>query len=125
MADRSRKRVSISPPKRQKSCRGVEPWPSAGEALIALTRAWVVATIATALLVAALAIAPVWDRAIFTQALRDALSTGPEMAQPADSAPAGSRQASVILTQALIDGRSNNAQSYRFTNSKRTILGGE
>jgi hypothetical protein len=35
----------------------------------------------------------VWDRAIFMQALRDALSTDPETAQPADEAPPDPRPA--------------------------------
>jgi hypothetical protein len=44
------------------------------DALTALARAWTVTTIATALLLAALAIAPMWDTGVFLRALTDALS---------------------------------------------------
>jgi hypothetical protein len=60
------------------------PLPDASAALPALARAWVVTTIATTLLIAALAIAPLWDREIYLRALRDALCTNPEMALPLD-----------------------------------------
>ena len=43
------------------------PWPDTTEALAALVRAWTVTTIATVLFLIALAIAPVWDGAIFMQ----------------------------------------------------------
>jgi hypothetical protein len=57
--------------------------------LAALAPAWTVTTIATALFLVALAIAPIWDGAIFVQALRDALSGDPQlMMQPIDEAPA-------------------------------------
>lgn len=44
------------------------------DTLTALARAWTVTTIATALLLAALAIAPVWDAGVFLKALTDELS---------------------------------------------------
>lgn len=88
-----RNRGSISTRKRWQPFRSVQPWPNASDAIAALARAWIVAMIATTLLGVALAIAPLWDRAIFMQALRDALSTDPETAQPADEAPAGPRLA--------------------------------
>jgi hypothetical protein len=68
--------------------RGRRPWPDAPEALTALTRAWTVTTIAAALFLAALAVAPMWDSAIFLHALRDALGRDPQLAQPIDETPA-------------------------------------
>ncbi|MGH7211712.1 MAG: hypothetical protein ACREF1_09655 [Acetobacteraceae bacterium] len=64
------------------------PWPDATEAVVALARAWAVTTIATSLLFAALAVAPMWDSAIYVQALRASLSGDPELMQPADEAVA-------------------------------------
>jgi hypothetical protein len=46
------------------------------KALSALTAAWVTTVIATALLVSALSIAPVWDTAGYFRALPGALSLG-------------------------------------------------
>jgi hypothetical protein len=72
--------------------RGLLAWPDATEALAALVRAWVVTTIATTLLLAALALAPMWDGAIFLHALRDTLGRDSQLAPPidesADDAPA-------------------------------------
>jgi hypothetical protein len=62
----------------------LRPLPDASAALPALARAWVVTTVATVLLIAALAIAPLWDREIYLRALHDALCTNPEMPQPLD-----------------------------------------
>ncbi|MGA8757220.1 MAG: hypothetical protein WB611_13005 [Stellaceae bacterium] len=45
-------------------------------------RAWTLTTIAAALLLAALAVAPMWDGAIFVKALRDALGRDPQLMQP-------------------------------------------
>jgi hypothetical protein len=59
---------------------------SADEALIALARAWTVTTIVTTLFFAALAVAAVWDRAIFMQAVREALSSDAQLTQPVDEA---------------------------------------
>jgi hypothetical protein len=84
---RLRQRASLSARKRH-----VEPWATTNEALSALTRAWVVAVIATMLLAAALAVAPLWDRAVYMQALRDSLNTDPQMMQPVDMAPADPRR---------------------------------
>ncbi len=65
-----------------------EPQPNATEALIALARAWWVTMIAVWLLLAALLLAPMWDRAIFVQAVRTALISNPETMQPIDDATA-------------------------------------
>ena len=83
MAERPRNRTSTAASrKRRRLFR--DPGPSPTEALAALARAWMVTTIATALLLAALAIAPVWDGAIFMQGLRDTLSGDPSLTQPID-----------------------------------------
>jgi hypothetical protein len=87
MAERPRNRTSAVARKRRRLFRGLGPWPDTSEALAALARAWLVTTIATVLLLAALAIAPIWDGAIFMQALRDALSGDPQLTQPIDEAP--------------------------------------
>ena len=68
--------------------RGPGPWPDAAGALAALARAWTVTTIATALLVAALAVAPIWDGAIFLQGLHDSLTGDPQLTMPIDEDPA-------------------------------------
>jgi hypothetical protein len=64
-------------------------WPDGAEAFGALARAWQVTTVALTLLLAALVLAPMWDRAIFMQALREALSRDAQLMQslqaPADS----------------------------------------
>jgi hypothetical protein len=62
----------------------LRPLPDTSAALPALARAWVVTMVATTLLAAALAVAPLWDREIYLRALRDALSTNPELAQLVD-----------------------------------------
>ncbi len=82
MAGRPRNRAR----KEWRFSRGLQPWPNATEVLDALVRAWTVTTIAAALLLAALAVAPVWDGAIFMQALRDALGRDPQLMQPIDKA---------------------------------------
>ena len=90
MAERQRNKTSTAASRqRRRLFRGLGPWPSTTGALAALARAWTVTTIATALLLAALAIAPIWDGAIFMRALRDALSGDPQLTQPIDQAPAG------------------------------------
>jgi hypothetical protein len=79
--------------KRWKPFREVRLWPNTNPSkiLIALMRAWIVVMIATMLLAGALAIAPIWDRAVFMQALRDSLSTDMETApffdQPSTDSP--------------------------------------
>ena len=64
-------------------------WPDGAEAFGALAWAWQVTTVALTLLLAALVLAPMWDRAIFMQALREALSRDAQLMQsleaPADS----------------------------------------
>jgi hypothetical protein len=97
MPKRARNRPSFPTQKRRQPLRGIEPWPDAREALAALARAWIVAMIATTLLVAALALAPIWDSAVFMQALRDSSSTNPETAPLPDEAPAVSRRVPELL----------------------------
>ena len=64
-------------------------WPDRAEAFGALAQAWQVTTVVLALLLAALVLAPMWDRAIFMRALREALSRDAQLMQsleaPADS----------------------------------------
>ncbi len=89
MAERPRNRISTaSSRQRRRLFRAPGRRPDTTEALAALARAWTVTTIATVLFLVALAIAPVWDGAIFMQALRDALSGDPQLTQPIDEAPA-------------------------------------
>jgi hypothetical protein len=93
MAERRRKRAPIASRRTRQPWRGGKPGLTGSDAFIALARAWTVTTIVTTLLLAALAIASVWDRAIFMQALREALSSEPQLAQPVDEATADPRQA--------------------------------
>jgi hypothetical protein len=67
---------------------GLQPRQDAAAGLVALARAWTVTTIVAALLLAALAVAPMWDGAIFLQALRDALGRDPQLMQPIEETPA-------------------------------------
>jgi len=83
---RPKSRASTASRERRRPFREPESHPDT--VLTALARAWTVTTIATTLLLAVLAIAPIWDGATFRQALRGALSADPEMAQPIDEAPA-------------------------------------
>jgi hypothetical protein len=62
-------------------------WPDTTEALTALERAWTTTVFASLFFVAALAVSQVWDGAVFRQALRDALSQDPQLAQPTDDFP--------------------------------------
>ncbi len=100
MAERQRNKTSTAASRqRRRLFRGPGPW----QALAALARAWTVTTIATVVFLVTLAIAPIWDGAIFTQALRDALSGDPQLMQPVDEAPADdparvSRQSSTGFT---------------------------
>jgi hypothetical protein len=88
MAERQRNKTSTAASRQRRWLfRGPGPWPDTAEALAALARAWTVTTIATALFLVALAIAPIWDGAIFMQALRDALSGDPQLMQPLNEAP--------------------------------------
>jgi hypothetical protein len=89
MAGRQRNKTSTGASRRgRRVFRGPGPWPDTTEAWAALARAWTVTTIATALFLVALAIAPIWEGAIFMQALRDALSGDPQLMQPINEAPA-------------------------------------
>lgn len=62
-------------------------WPDMSEILTALGWAWTTTVFASTLFVAALAVAQVWDGAVFRLALRDALSRDPQLAQPSDDFP--------------------------------------
>jgi hypothetical protein len=89
MAERPGNRISTAASRQRRQLfRGLGPWPDTTEALAALARAWTVTTIATVLFLVALAIAPVWDGAIFMQALRDSLSGDPQQTELIDEAPA-------------------------------------
>jgi hypothetical protein len=61
--------------------------PTETEVLAAIARAWLTTTGAVVLFCGVLALAPIWDRAIFSEALREALTTNPELPQPADEGP--------------------------------------
>jgi hypothetical protein len=89
MAEHPRNRTSTAASRRRRLSRGPVSWLDTTEALAALARAWMVTTIATVLFLVALAIAPVWDGAIYIQGLRDALSGDPQLMQPINEAPAG------------------------------------
>jgi hypothetical protein len=89
MAERPRNKTSTAASRqRRRLFRGPGLWPDTTGALAALARAWTVTTIATVLFLVALAIAPVWDGAIYIQGLRDALSGDPQLMQPINEAPA-------------------------------------
>jgi hypothetical protein len=88
MAERPRNKTSTAASRQRRLFRGPGPWPDTTEALAALARAWTVTTIATVLFLVAIAIAPVWDGAIYIQGLRDALSGDPQLMQPINKAPA-------------------------------------
>jgi hypothetical protein len=71
----------------QRPCRRGAPWVTETEVIAALMRAWLVATISIVLFCGALAVASICDRAIFLEALHEALTTNPEFPQPADDVP--------------------------------------
>ena len=74
MSERPKHRAQKAiPRKRYRRFHDVGRTLNATDALTALARAWTVTTIATALLLAALAITPVWDSDVF-KALNDELS---------------------------------------------------
>jgi hypothetical protein len=81
-----------------------------------------VTTIATTLLFAAIAVAPIWDGAIFRQALREALSSDPELAQPIDEAPAGceSSSPSTMTCLAGIEGHPTTESTAATISATRT-----
>ena len=87
MAERQRNKTSTAVSRQRRRFRGPGPWPDTTDALAALAQAWTVTMIATALFLVALAIAPIWDGAIFMQALCDALRGDPQLMQPLDEAP--------------------------------------
>jgi hypothetical protein len=70
--------------KGQRLFQGRGSWPDAAEALAALTRAWTVTMVASALLAGALAIAPFWDTAIYLRALQDTVDGNPALTLPGD-----------------------------------------
>ena len=100
MAKRPSRTASIASEKARRG-RGPQPRPGPSEALAALARAWVVTFVATALLSAALAIAPRWDSATFMQALRQALSDDPQL--------------TVLPEQAALDAAANHRGSSTIT----------
>ena len=57
------------------------------EIFAALERAWLATALAAVLFCGALALAAVWDRAIFFEALHEALTTNPEWPQPSGDVP--------------------------------------
>jgi hypothetical protein len=81
---RNRRPIAVRGPRRPS--RRTTP-PTEAEVLISMARAWLTATSAVVLFCGALALAPIWDRAIFSEALREALTTNPELPQPADEGP--------------------------------------
>lgn len=88
MTERPRNRNSTTASRKRRLFRTPGPWPDTTQALAALERAWTVTVIATLLFLAALAVAPVWDGAIFMQGLRDALSGDPQLMLTIDEVPA-------------------------------------
>lgn len=74
----------MAPRERRRHCHRPAWWLTDTDVLAALARAWAVATITMVLFCSALALAPMWDGAIFLQGLHEALSTNPELPQPAD-----------------------------------------
>jgi hypothetical protein len=61
--------------------------PDGAMVLAALSRAWATSLLASALLLAAVAMSRAWDGAVFRHALQDALHLDPQCAQPIDNAP--------------------------------------
>jgi hypothetical protein len=55
--------------------------------LAALSRAWATSVLASAILLAAVALSRVWDEAVFRQALQNALHLDPQCEQPIQDAP--------------------------------------
>jgi hypothetical protein len=72
---------------RRRPCHRAAQWLTETELLAALARAWLVSTIAVSLLCGALALATIWDRTIFFEALHEALTTNPELLQPPEDVP--------------------------------------
>ncbi len=94
-AQRPSKRRSTVSRKKPQLFYGFNGWPDESQTFIALARAWMVTMIATVLLCIALAIAPVWDRAIYMDGLRDALSRDPQLVQSSDGTGANERAPSL------------------------------
>jgi hypothetical protein len=86
-AERQGNRPLMARRARQRPCRRPAPSLTETEVLAALVRAWLAAMIAVVLLCGALALASIWDGAIFCDALHEALTTNPELPQPADEFP--------------------------------------
>ena len=59
-----------------------------GQMLDALLRAWTVTVVASAFLIGAVAVAPLWDWTIYRQALADTLRGGPQFEQASSELPA-------------------------------------
>jgi hypothetical protein len=89
MTERPRKKAPMAISRKERRLlRGTGPWPDATEALAALARAWMVTTVATALLLAALGLSQIWDTKIYLRALRDTLSGEAAPVHPIEDAPA-------------------------------------
>ncbi|HEU0155870.1 MAG TPA: hypothetical protein VFQ82_07350 [Stellaceae bacterium] len=89
MAERPKNKTSARTARKgQRLFQGPGPRPDATEALAALARAWTVTTIAMAFLVAALAIVPYWDTAIYLRALQDTLWGTANSMLPTDASSA-------------------------------------
>ncbi len=72
--------------------------PDASEAAIALGRAWMVTMIATALLLVALAVAPMWNSARYLEGLGEALGSDPQLWQPAGETAADGSRSNVFVS---------------------------
>ena len=88
MADREKSKAWIAAARKsRRSSRRGAGWPDATEMLAALVYAWTVTVFASALLVGAVAVARVWDGAVFRHALLGTLSRDPGSLQPFDDFP--------------------------------------
>jgi hypothetical protein len=85
MAERRKVRVSTAVWIRRRSLRRRWQLPDASDALAALLQAWATTVVASLLLVSALAVSQLWDGVVFRHAMRDALTSDPQLAQPIDN----------------------------------------
>jgi hypothetical protein len=85
--ERRRKRTLIAARPWRTPRRRAGQWLTEIDVLTALERAWLAATLAAVLFCGALALAAIWDRAIFLEALHEALTRNPEWPQPPDEIP--------------------------------------
>jgi hypothetical protein len=86
MAESRKVRVSATARiRRRRSLRRRWQLPDASDTLAALLQAWTTTVVASVLLVSALALSQLWDGAVFRHAMRDALTSDPQLAQPIDN----------------------------------------